>query len=690
MTTNQFTLSLLAASAVLGTTTFAQEVTLDPIVVSSDFRAKKLSQISNSVTVIGEDKIYDKASQSFAEILGSTANVNFSAGGSKSKYIQIRGMGERGQFETPLNPTVGLMIDGIDFSNATLGASLFDVKQIEVLRGPQGTTFGANALAGMVSVESNEPTKELEGHLEATAGNYNTRAFGAAIGGTLVEDTLLGRFSIYKNDSDGFIKNSHLNRDDTNGLDELTAKAKLKWLVSDNHTVDMTFMHIDNDNGYDAFNEDNTRTTESDQPGKDTQKTNAFSLKSVYQVNSALHIESRASYSKSDIEYSYDEDWTAGRNYTSSDEYLRDKEQKDIDVRLISDEEGKIFNQTTSWTVGVYYKNYKSDLVRNYTGWDNSWNTFPKQFLSNYEATSTAIYGQLDSEISDNVTLTTGVRIEQWKTKYSDSDNINFIDKEILVGGKIGLSYNQGENNTLYATLSRGYKPSGFNPVTNSTLPKQFKSESLWNLDIGSNGTYLDGQLTNRTNIFYGKRREQQVSTSFSKTYPNGITKYNDYITNAEKGTYYGLETEFVYRPNDEITFNASLGLLRAKFDTFYNPVDSVSKDGRMPAQSPKYQYSLGVNYELNENWILKGNVEGRGSYYFSNSHDEKSSAYQLLNASVEYVRGNWSATVWGRNLADADYQTRGYYFDNFGTGAALYTQQGNPRTFGFTLGYDF
>ena len=682
MTTNQFTLSLLAASAVLGTTTFAQEVTLDPIVVSSDFRAKKLSQTSNSVTVIGEDKIYDKASQSFAEILGSTANVNFSAGGSKSKYIQIRGMGERGQFETPLNPTVGLMIDGIDFSNATLGASLFDVKQIEVLRGPQGTTFGANALAGMVSVESNEPTKELEGHLEATAGNYNTRAFGAAIGGTLLEDTLLGRFSIYKNDSDGFIKNSHLNRDDTNGLDELTAKAKLKWLVSDNHTVDMTFMHINNDNGYDAFNRKNTRTTLSDTPGKDTQKTNAFSLKSNYQVNPDMHIESRVSYSKSDIEYSFDEDWThTGEYYDAFDQYLRDKKQLDIDVRIVSDKEGKIFNDTTAWIFGAYYKKYNSDLTRNET----YFNGVP--FKSEYDAKSIAVYGQLDVEINNKIKLLTGIRLEKWDTDYSDSDNVAFSDNENLVGGKIGLEYQNTDTQLMYITLSRGYKPSGFNPVTDASgLPKQYKSESLWNVDLGVNGTYLNGQLTNRTNLFYGKRKDQQVGVSYS----NGI-KFTDYVTNADKGTYYGLETEFMYRPNDEITFNASLGLLKAEFDTFYNPVDMVSKDGRTPAQSPKYQYNLGVNYALNENWILRGNVEGRGSYYFSNTNDKKAAAYQLLHASIEYVSGNWSATVWGRNLANADYQTRGYYFGNFEYGVdELYTQQGNPRTFGFTLGYDF
>lgn len=681
MKLNTFTMSIATACAIMTNSAFAEEATLDPIVVGADFREQNLSQTASSVTIIGEEKIYDKAPQAFAEVVGSAANVNFSSGGSKSKYIQIRGMGETGQFETPLNPTVGLMIDGIDFSNATLGASLFDIEQIEVLRGPQGTTFGANALAGMVIVQSNQPTEETQGHFEATVGNYNTRAFGAAIGGTLIENTLLGRISIYKNDSDGFIHNSYLNRDDTNGLDELTAKAKLKWLVSDRHTIDFTFMHIDNDNGYDAFSRDNTRTTESDTPGKDTQKTNAFALKSIYQVNSSFHAETRVSYSNSDIEYSFDEDWTyTGEWYDGFDQYLRDKTQSDLDVRLVSDEEGKLFNESSSWVVGVFYKKYKSDLTRNET-------YLPAPFVSNYKATSKAIYGQLDTQLNNKLKLVSGLRLEQWETDYEDSDAVNFEDSENLVGGKIGLEYQLNSSSLIYSTLSRGYKPNGFNPVTDTSgLPKQYLTESLWNLDLGVNGSYLDGKLTNRTNLFYGQRNDQQVGTS----YVTEGFKYTDYITNADKSTYYGVETEGSYRVNDVFTLDGSLGLLKAKFDTFHNPVDDVSKDGRAPAQSPTYQYNVGFNYMFSESWNFKSNVEGRGSYYFSNTHDEKSDAYALLHASVEYINGNWSATLWGRNLTDTNYQTRGYYFDNFGTGAKLYTQQGDPRTFGFTLGYDF
>ncbi len=171
------TASIIASYALLNTPAFAEETTLEPIVVSADFREKTLSETTNSVTVIGEEEIYDKASAAFEEVIGKAPNVNFTSGGSRAHHIQIRGIGERSQFQYPLNPSVGLNVDGMDFSNNALAVTLFDVKQIEVLKGPQGTSFGANGMAGVINVQSNEPTKETEGHVEATVGNYNTKAF---------------------------------------------------------------------------------------------------------------------------------------------------------------------------------------------------------------------------------------------------------------------------------------------------------------------------------------------------------------------------------------------------------------------------------------------------------------------------------------------------------------------------------
>ena len=551
-------------------------------------------------------------------------------------------------------------------------------------------------MAGVVSLHSNEPTKETQGHLEATLGNYNTKAIGAAIGGTLLEDTLLGRFSIYKNKSDGFMKNSFLNRDDTQNIDELTAKAQLRWLASDNHTVDVNFMHVNVDNGYDAFTFDNSRTSHADEPGRDTQKTNAFAVKSTYQINPDMHVISKISYSKSDLEYSYDEDWSyvgefsdALGPYSSFDQYLRERKKLDIDIRVISDEEGRIFGGSTDWTFGVYYKKQNEDLVRNYT-------YLSSPYVNSFDTENLAVYGQLDSEITDKLTLTTGLRVEKWEADFSDSDGLNINTDEVLVGGKIGLAYQADANMLYYATLSKGYKPGGVNADNSLSLTsREFKTEHLWNLDLGVNSSYYEGMLTSRFNLFYGLRRDQQVKSSVVQVRADGSTDFTDYLANAARSNYYGLESQLDYYPNDDVHIFSSIGLLKAEFDAYTDPnPSSTDVNGRSPAQSPNYQYTIGMDVNFAENWNFKVDVEGKGAYYFSNRHNEKSTSYQLLNASFAYVSENWTATLWARNLANVDYQTRGFgsFGNNPGNGytTELYTQQGNPRTFGFTLGYDF
>ena len=700
---NTFTMSIATACAIMTTSAFAEETTtLDPIIVGADFREQNLSKVAGSVSFISEADIYDKSTQAFVEVVASEPNVNFSAGASKAKYIQIRGIGERSQFVTPINPSVGIIVDGIDFSQSALGVTMYDLKQIEVLRGPQGTTFGANGLAGVINIEGNDPINEAGAHVEATVGNYNTKAFGLTLNAPIVEDKLLSRFSLYKNTSDGFMKNSHIdsegnqiNRDDTNNIDELTAKAKFRWFASDNHTLDLTLMHINVNNGYDAWTLDNTRDSHSDEPGKDTQKTNAIALKSTYQVNPEMHLISQFSYSESDMEYSYDEDWSyvdefdPAWSYSSFDQYLRDRKQADIDVRMVSDEEGRIFDGSTDWTMGVYYKDYSEDMTRNYT-------YLSAPFNSLYDTKSTAVYGQLDTHFTDKLTMIAGLRLEQWDAKYSDSDNVNINTDELLSGGKLGLNYQAETDRFYYVTLSKGYKPGGVNSDYRLTSEaREYQTENLWNIDAGLNSSHFNDKVKSRLNLFYGKRKDQQVKSSVVQTRTDGSTEFIDYLANAAEGTYYGLESQIDYYPQDALHLYTSIGLLKAEFDEYEDPNPSaIDMTGRAPANSPEYQYNVGFDYFFMEAWTFKANVEGKGSYYFSNRHNEESDPYALLNSSLEYTDGSFTASVWVRNITDEEYYVRG--FGSFGNNPSkfyeteLYTQLGAPRTAGLTLSYDF
>jgi len=695
---NSKTLSIITAIMIASPAAFAEKINLDPVVVSSDFREHKLSQASGAVSVISEEDIYERASDSFENLIGQTPNVNFTSGASRAHYIQIRGIGERSQFVSPVNPSVGIILDGIDMSQSALGITLFDVAQMEILKGPQGTTFGANGLAGVINIQSNAPTKETEAHIEATIGNYNTQAIGAALGGTLIKDRLLGRISLYKNSSDGFMENSFLNREDTQNIDELTLKGQLKWLVNDNHTVDLNVMHLDVDNGYDAFTFDNSRTSHADNPGTDAQKTDAFALKSTYQINSAMHAVTSLSMSKSDLEYSYDEDWSYVGEFSDDlfpynyfDAYLRDRKQVDFDVRLISDKEGRIFSNSTDWTVGAYVRNQQEDLTRNRLK-----EGVASSFTSDYETNNLALYGQLDTAVSDRFTVVSGLRVEKWDAKYRDSANVSIDTEEVLTGGKIGIKFQQDEKHLHYIMLSKGYKPGGVNADSSlSSAAKYYDTESLWNIEAGRNLSVLDDTLLGRINMFYGQREDQQVKSSIAGKDEDGNPSFIDYIANAAKTHYYGLEVEVDYFPMDNVHLFTNVGLLKSEFDDYTDPnPDSFNVEGRSPAQSPEYQYNVGFNYTFAENFLFKTNLEGRGSYYFSNRHDAKADSYNLVNSSLSIVDEKWMVTMWGRNLADVDYQVRGFgsFGNNPGNGyiTETYTQLGAPRTFGLTVSYDY
>lgn len=657
---------------------------LPSMIVSADFRPGEAQDTPVSLTQIDNEVIESRGAQHLEEVLNLAPNVNISSGAARGQYFQIRGIGERSQFSAPINPSVGLLIDGIDFSRTGGAATLFDIESVEILRGPQGTKYGTNALAGVINMKSTQPSNEFDMHVETGVAEYNTRNVGVAVGGPLVKDTLLGRFSVYSHQSDGYMDNEFLGKDDVQDHDEITARGHLKWLVNSNLTVDLNLLHLDIENGYDAFTLDNSRDSQSDMPGEDRQDTTALALKTDYRASSKLQLQSNLTYVHSDLTYSYDADWSNIPAFNAFEEFDRQRENYSLELKALSNEDGWIFNDTTEWAVGVYFLSQDEELEL-----DSPFTAFDE---NDYETKNTALFGQLDTHLTDKLTLITGLRVEYFEADYQDSTTLKIDTSERLFGGKLGLNYQINDDHMTYTSLSRGYKSGGVN--NNDALPdnkRQFDTEYMWSLETGLKSRWLDGDLITNIAVFYSQRRDAQVKSSVAL--PGG--DFEDSIVNAAQGKNYGLEADFDWLMSENFRLFGAVGLLRAEFNEYENPdISSNDIEGRRQAHAPNYQFTLGGEYYLTPNLTLRGNMEGKDDFYFSNSHNSKSGSYVIYNASLEYQKANWKVTLWGRNLFDKDYYTRGFFFDNtppdYSDNPMTYKQFGDPRVIGLTVSYDY
>lgn len=673
------------------------EIKVSDVIVSADFRPSTAAETPVSLTEIDEETIESRGAQHLEEVLNLAPNVNASSGASRSRFYQIRGMGIRSQYNNPINPSVGLIIDGIDFSRLGGSATLFDIDSVEVLRGPQGTKFGPNAIAGVINMRSKEPTEEFEMHAETGFAEYNTRNFGAAVGGTIVDNQLLGRASIYSHKSDGYMNNDTLDRDNTQNQDELTFRSKFKLFATDDLTFDFTFMHLNIDNGYDAFTLDNSRDSKSDEPGDDTQNTNAFAVKGNWQASDAVILQTEITYLNSASTYSFDGDWSNGINpalgYRGAEKYKRDRDNYSFEVRALSDKAGRIFNGSTDWTIGAYHFNQDEDFNSHI-----DYGGGLTQLNGDYNTENTALFGQLDSHLTEKLTLVTGARVEYYEAQYDDagivrgaSSSLKTNINEVLYGAKLGLNYQANKDHLLYTSLTRGYKPGGINNDNRiAANAREFNTEYMWNFETGLKSSWLDGRLITNLAAFYAKRKDAQTKSSTQEV---GGPGFIEFTANAAEATHMGIEASLDWFLTDNFRIIGALGLLEAEFDKYTNPdPGAFSPEGRDVANAPSYQYSLGAEWYVAPKWTLRTNVEGKDAFYFSDSHNSRSNAYALVNASAEYKHDkHWKVNVWARNLFDKDYATRGFFFDlSGGTNPQAYQQLGEPRVAGMTVSYDY
>ncbi len=679
------TARLALLSVLLATTAVAEEV-IDEIVVTADFRGRTATELPVSVSVLDAATIEEAAVQHFEELVNIVPNLNWSGDGHRARYFQIRGVGELEQYQGAPNPSVGFLIDDIDFSGIGTIATLFDVGSVEVLRGSQGSRYGANALGGLIYLRSMAPSPERDGRLQLTVGDDDARTLGLAFGGALDEaDSLLFRLSAQTYESNGFRDNAYLGREDTNGRDETGVRFGLAFEPSQRVDGRLSVIYSNVDNGYDAFAIDNSYTMLSDKPGRDAQESVGASLRFDVDGVGVGELTSITAFASSDIDFSFDADWGNDDSWAPVT----------YDYVSFSKRERDTFSQefryvTDHWLFGLYTLRLDEGLATLNQGeyFDPGIpfaDSLDYPFDSEFDSTNMALFTQYNTALGEGTRFTAGLRIEHRGADYSDTDGLSESLSDTLWGGEVSVSHDLSGEVTGFARLSRGYKAGGFNLGLVPGNWRYFGAEAMWTVEAGIKASLLDDALSLNASAFHAWREDQQVRASFQLD-PNDPASFGFATINVDGGKTYGLETDLRWLATDALELYASAGLLLGGFP------DAVTEfpwlNGRDQAHAPRYTLAAGVTWRSESGFFARLDATARDTFYFDVSHNEKSETYELLHARIGFESDNWRVHLWGRNLTDEYYAVRGFYFGNEPPDfpATLYTRAGDPRQVGVTI----
>ena len=675
----------------------AEEV--EEIIIKADWREAPITDGDTSTFVLSGNEIKAQPIKHFENLSYLVPNLNFAASDSRARYFQIRGIGERSGYLGTPNSSVGFLIDDVDYSGQGGIATLFDVDQVEVIRGPQASRIGANALAGLIYIKTKEPTEEFEASSEINLGSYNTQSAGIALGGPVTKNKEVKfRFVVRQDQSDGFRKNLFLNKSDTSSKDELTLRLKIDFELSETSNSKLLLSSVDMDDPADIWTIDNSLNTLSDRPGMDSQKTDTLGYK-YFKKFDQFELQSFTSTTDTFVVFSYDADWGnseshAPYTYDYFSETLRDRQSFNQEFRLVSNSNNLPF----SWVLGTTFLSLDETNDRQDDGiyGDPSDPFGPYESLtissSDYSSNNLSFFGNIDYELAKDLVISLGVRAEEWKAKYSDTNNENFNLSNDMFGGKVSVSYLMESIGNAYLSYAKGYKQGGFNVglgLLGQVDPNEleYDPEYLTNYELGINSKISD--FTDLSfNIFYSQREDQQVLIS-TQVDPNDPNTFVYLTQNAAEGLNYGFEGSFDTQLNDALSLFLNLGYLETEIKNWASRPDI---EGREQAHAPKYSFSAGAEYYFQENTSFEINFIGKSGFYYSDSHNNKSDSYVLTNAALRHSVDNWVIDLWVQNLFDEYYSTRGFFFGNEAPDFidTLYRRHGDPRHFGLSVRYDF
>ena len=635
---------------------------------------------------LNEEQINERNLFMSEDLWSQFSNMSPSSSTNRIRYIKIRGVGERSEYDTVPSNSVGVFYDNIDLSGLSGIISNYDIGDVEVLKGPQSFLYGDSSLGGNILFKSSNISVDNEFETWAELGSQSRSIVGSN-NKININENLKFKIGVQALKSNGYFYNEYYKKH-TSNRNEVFSNLGIEANFG-SHQLKTTSIFGNQNNGNDFWNTDQSYQVQSDRPGEDDQATLGQSFELTGSINKNLKYISILSYSYSDLDYSYDEDWNnndywnqvAGwnKNYDYFKSYNRIKQNTHTKFILQS-----LLAPTSLLTYGVHaYQKKEDSFIQSFQNNLNR-NTLSSSFTSNKVAGLISF----EQNFLHQIKLDLNTRFERHFTDYSDSN----LFKKSLINDLFAFQFNLNKhfkNNALILSISRGFKDAGFNPEINLTPEQQsYDPEYAMNYELA--WTHNNKWLYSKISSFYFDRRNHQITTS-TQDDPSDPSAYTFFIDNAAKSSIFGVELDSNVYIASNLRLDLTFGYLKAEFDDYF--LEGKSYNGRSLAHSPRYTLNVNLNWKLSPYLSLNAQIAGMGKFKFSNTHDQESQPYTTLNSGLNYsITKKSEFTLWAKNILDKRYSQRGFYFGNEPPEwtPTLYTQNAPPFEWGLRFTHKF
>ncbi|TMO62880.1 TonB-dependent receptor [Pseudoalteromonas aurantia] len=683
----------LAVSAAVSADEKEQITSIENIVVYGEKAGRSLKDTTSSVAVITSEELANGQSDSYVDILSDIANVVFS-----DSLPSIRGVKGEGiatgsySFTSGAKARVAVMTDGVAepfVATLTGDLGLWDVQQIEVLRGPQSSNSGRNSMGGIIYVTTNTPSMDrLEASVRAGYANKTqSKELSAMVSAPIIENELAYRFTVQNVDREHHSQFQLADGDsypfDPKPIKMTRINAKLQWTPSQVDGLDMLLSYVDTQeegfrywylDGPDLANRTISTPWDSDtsyarDKDVDSQHT---SLKTSYEINDNFDIELLVS----DVDYSYE-----FHQYPLVWHVRMDDESQTIDGKF-----GFTFDDGLSGHFGVYKYDREQAFFNKgvYEGDDDS--------------SSDAIYGEVTVSVSEQGQVIAGGRIEKEKQhrEFRAASGASFIiaNDETLYLPKIAYLHTIDEELTLGLSFRKGYNSGGGDFSWASSTVYSYDPEYVDTFEVSVRKSWGDA-LNLAANIFYNTYSDYQVLATGASGQP-----WDTIIHNIDEVNSYGFEAELTYAATDSLTLSGSFGSLHTSVEN----ADSNNQHllGQELPMAPSVTASIGADYWLTDNVqfslntrytsdyqskLLRSHLANNPQVQISQADLYQTDSYTETRVSVAYIAEDWRVDAYVNNAFDQVNETAIERAPV--TGVITSGQLTEPRTVGFSVTYN-